>query len=235
MAEAYWDLEWELQQHGFDFCYDKRLYDRLAHEGPGAVRGHVSGDPAYQRKLLRFIENHDEPRSAATFAPEPLDAAAVVALTLPGARLLYEGQLEGCQVRPPVFLARRAEEPADEALLERYRRLLAALGASGCHKGDWSPCETSGWPDNASHEQLLTWSWDGDGAGPRALVVVNYAVAPAQGIVHLPWHDLDGRAWLFRDLLAGIDYPRDGAALEREGLYVELPAWAAHLFAITPA
>ena len=29
LAEAYWDLEWALQQQGFDFCYDKRLYDRL--------------------------------------------------------------------------------------------------------------------------------------------------------------------------------------------------------------
>ena len=29
IAEAYWDLEWALQQQGFDFCYDKRLYDRL--------------------------------------------------------------------------------------------------------------------------------------------------------------------------------------------------------------
>ena len=32
IAEAYWDLEWELQQRGFDFCYDKRLYDRLEHD-----------------------------------------------------------------------------------------------------------------------------------------------------------------------------------------------------------
>ena len=29
IAEAYWDLEWELQQQGFDFCYDKKLYDRM--------------------------------------------------------------------------------------------------------------------------------------------------------------------------------------------------------------
>ncbi len=27
VAEAYWDLEWELQQQGFDFCYDKKLYE----------------------------------------------------------------------------------------------------------------------------------------------------------------------------------------------------------------
>lgn len=235
IAEAYWDLEWELQQQGFDYCYDKRLYDRLVHEGAEAVRGHLSGDSNYQRKLLRFIENHDEPRSAATFAPEQLSAGAVVALTLPGARLLYEGQLEGRRVRPPVFLARHSDEPVDAKLLDRYRRLLAALTASGCHKGDWSLRDTTGWSDNASHEQLLTWSWDGDGAGPRALAVVNYAASPAQGIVHLSWHDLDGNAWLFRDLLAGVDYQHDGAMLEAEGLYVELPAWSAHLFAITVA
>ena len=29
IAEAYWDMEWTLQQQGFDLCYDKRLYDRL--------------------------------------------------------------------------------------------------------------------------------------------------------------------------------------------------------------
>jgi hypothetical protein len=28
IAEAYWDLEWALQQQGFDYCYDKRCYDR---------------------------------------------------------------------------------------------------------------------------------------------------------------------------------------------------------------
>ncbi len=29
LAEVYWDLEWTLQQQGFDYCYDKILYDRL--------------------------------------------------------------------------------------------------------------------------------------------------------------------------------------------------------------
>ena len=30
IAEAYWDSEGELQQKGFDFCYDKKLYDRMS-------------------------------------------------------------------------------------------------------------------------------------------------------------------------------------------------------------
>jgi hypothetical protein len=31
LAEVYWDMEWRLQQLGFDFTYDKPLYDRLLH------------------------------------------------------------------------------------------------------------------------------------------------------------------------------------------------------------
>jgi len=103
IAEAYWDLEWELQQQGFDLCYDKKLYDRLEHGSAEQVRMHLVADPAYQQKLLRFIENHDEPRAAATFSAEKARAAAVATLTLPGTRLLHQGQLEGLRVRLPVF------------------------------------------------------------------------------------------------------------------------------------
>ena len=44
MAEAYWDMEWTLQQQGFDLCYDKRLYDRLVHDGAESVLGHLQAD-----------------------------------------------------------------------------------------------------------------------------------------------------------------------------------------------
>ena len=115
MAEAYWDLEWELQQQGFDFCYDKRLYDRLEKGDAESVRLHLTADAAYQRRLVRFVENHDEPRAAAAFPAKRLRAAAVAALTLPGARLLHEGQFEGRRVRLPVFLRRRPDEAADES------------------------------------------------------------------------------------------------------------------------
>ena len=47
-----------------------------------------SRDATYQERLLRFIENHDEPRAAATFGGAQARAAAVVASTLQGARLV---------------------------------------------------------------------------------------------------------------------------------------------------
>ena len=131
MAEAYWDLEWELQQQGFDFCYDKRLYDRLEHDNAESVRLHLLADLSYQEKLVRFIENHDEPRAAATFPPSKERAAAVTVLTQTGAGLLHEGQLEGRKVRLPVFLARRPDEPVDTDLKNFYHRLLAILARKG--------------------------------------------------------------------------------------------------------
>src|SRR5215208_5981344 len=48
MAEVYWDLEWTLQQQGFDYTYDKRLYDRLREGHARPVRMHLYADMDYQ-------------------------------------------------------------------------------------------------------------------------------------------------------------------------------------------
>ena len=137
IAEAYWDLEWELQQQGFDFCYDKRLYDRLEHDNAASVRLHLCADLAYQDNLLRFLENHDEPRAAAAFSPAKEQAAAVTTFTLPGARLFHEGQFEGRRVRLPVFLGRRPAEPVNKALRAFYEKLLAAINTPIFRDGEW--------------------------------------------------------------------------------------------------
>src|SRR5271165_3081436 len=171
VAEAYWDLEWELQQQGFDFCYDKRLYDRLVHDNAESVRLHLCADPGYQEKLLRFIENHDEPRAAATFAPPKERAAAVTTSTQTGARLFHEGQFEGRKVRLPVFLGRRPEEPVDRELQEFYRKLLAAIDRPVFREGHWSLCAHTGWPDNSSHDNIAAWRWWND--EERYLIVVD--------------------------------------------------------------
>ena len=67
MAEVYWDLEWTLQQQGFDYTYDKRLYDRLREGTPGRCASTSTRSWITRIKLARFLENHDEPRAAATF------------------------------------------------------------------------------------------------------------------------------------------------------------------------
>jgi hypothetical protein len=227
IAEAYWDLEWELQQQGFDYCYDKRLYDRLEHDQAESVRLHLCADLPYQEKLVRFIENHDEPRAAAAFTPGKHRAAAVTALSLPGACLIHEGQMEGRRVRLPVFLARRPDELPDATLQAFYRQLLETLRRGDFLKGTWHLCEQAGWPDNASHRNLVSWCWQNGNS--RCLIVVNLSDTASQCLVRIPWDDLKGRIWRLKDAFTSEVYERDGDAMRGQGIYVDLPAWGFHL------
>ena len=228
IAEAYWDLEWELQQKGFDFCYDKKLFDRMEHSSAEDIRLHLCADLAYQGKLLRFIENHDEPRAAATFSPPKQRAFALAIGTLPGIRLFHEGQFEGRKVRLPVFLGRRPDEPGTQELRNFYVDLLHATNSPIFREGQWSLCNRSGWPDNGSFQNLVAWTWiHKDG---RYLVVINLSDFPAQALVQVPWNDAGGRKWQLNDVLSGTVYERHGAEMQSPGLYVELAPWNYHFF-----
>jgi Alpha amylase, catalytic domain len=228
IAEAYWDLEWELQQQGFDFCYDKRLYDRLERDNAESVRLHLCADLAYQAKLLRFIENHDEPRAAATFSSAKERAAAVTTATLTGARLFHEGQFEGRKIRLPVFLSRRPPESADPALQAFYKKLLDTIDAPVFKEGRWKLCKCTGWPDNPSYQNLVSWSWVKD--NDRYLIVVNLSDNAAQARVHVTWDELRGKTWRLVDALSDATYDRNGDEMRDLGLYVDLGPWACHFF-----
>ena len=227
IAEAYWDKEWELQQQGFDYCYDKRLYDRLEHDPAEQVRLHLCADLAYQEKLVRFIENHDEPRAAATFSLEKERVAAITASTLQGARLFHEGQFEGRRVRLPVFLRRRREETPDRNLQEFYNSLLQVLRSTDIRDGEWKLCERTGWPDNDSYLNVVAWCWQ-QGAD-RHLIVVNLSGVRSQTMVRLPWGDLAGRPWRLTDPLQKTVYDRAGDELHASGFYADLEAWGCHV------
>jgi hypothetical protein len=223
-------MEWTLQQQGFDLCYDKRLYDRLVHDPATSVRAHLQADPEYQERLIRFIENHDEPRAAAVFGAAREQAAAVGISTLQGARLYHDGQFDGFRKRIPVFLGRGPAEPADTELHAFYERLLRAVADSDLRHGEWQLCECTGWPDNHSHQQLASWCWRTDRS--RHLVVVNLADSPAQARVHIPWGDLADRTWTLCDALSEQQFERAGDELAADGLYVGLDPWQSYLMRV---
>ena len=227
VAEAYWDLEWELQQQGFDFCYDKRLYDRLEHDSAEQIRLHLCAEAEYQKKLVRFIENHDEPRAAATFSTSKARAAAVTTSTLQGAVLFHEGQFEGRRVRLPVFLRRRPNEPIDRSLVEFYGKLLGTLRRNDFRSGQWLLCERKGWTDNQSYLNLVAWCWIREDT--RHLVVVNLSDRPSQGRVVIPAEAVAGGTVRMTDELSGRGYERNGSEIREAGLYVDLEPWAYHV------
>ena len=77
--------------------------------------------------MTRFLENHDEPRAAATFPPGKHEAAAIVTFLSPGLRFFHQGQLEGRRKRISPHLGRGPDEPVDQPLAAFYGRLLALL------------------------------------------------------------------------------------------------------------
>lgn len=235
MAEVYWDLEWTLQQQGFDYTYDKRLYDRLRDRKAKPVREHFRAGMDYQDKLARFLENHDEPRAAVTFARAVHEAAAVVTYLSPGLRFFQRGQFEGQTKRVSPHLCRAPEEPVDHALQRFYKRLLAVLRGPAVHEGQWQLLDcVAAWEGNWTFDCFIAFAWQG-AQGERLLVAVNYADHKSQCYVRLPFAELAQRTWCLRDVLGDVSYTRDGDTLQSQGLYLDLGEWRYHIFEITPS
>jgi hypothetical protein len=230
MAEVYWDREWTMQQQGFDYAYDKRLYDRLREGHARPVREHFHAGLDYQDKLARFLENHDEPRAAATFAPDQHAAAAVLTFLSPGLRFFHQGQFEGRLKRISPHLGRGPDEPVNLTVRPFYERLLAVLRREALRQGQWQLLEcVPAFDGNGSCDAFIACAWQGPD-GERLIVAVNYAAHPSQCFVRLPFPDLDHRQWRLEDVLGDARYERDGDDLQSRGLYLDVPPWQFHVF-----
>jgi glycosidase len=233
VAEVYWDLEWTLQQQGFDYTYDKRLYDRLREGHARPVREHLQAGLDYQTRMARFLENHDEPRAAATFAPGVHEAAAAVTFLTPGLRFFHQGQFRGCKKRISPHLGRGPDEPTDPEIAKFYTRLLAVLRQPVVRDGQWQLLEcVPAWDGNWTSDCFVAFGWNGPG-DERLLVIVNYAGNQSQCYVRLSFADLGGGAWRLADLLGEATHARDGNDLQSRGLYVDAAPWEASVFSLT--
>jgi hypothetical protein len=232
MAEAYWDLEWTLQQQGFDYTYDKRLYDRLHARDVQGIRDHLRATPEFMRKSVRFLENHDEPRAASAFPPQVHRVAALVCYLVPGMRFFHEGQLAGRKVRLSMHLGRRPAEPVDEPIRNFYEELLKLDRRPEVRGGPWQLLEVRpAWAENRTWNGFIAFAWEGP---PLLLVVVNYQPTQGQCYVNMPWGTLRGKTWRLRDLLHNATYERDGDEMAKRGLYIDLPPWGYHVFEVDP-
>jgi glycosidase len=235
MAEVYWDLEWTLQQQGFDYAYDKRLYDRLRERHAQPVREHFLAGLDYQDKLARFLENHDEPRAAATFPPGMHEAAAAITFLSPGLRFFHQGQLEGRRKRISPHLGRGPLENTDPPIREFYERLLAILKQPVLRDGSWQLLECRpAWDGNWTHDCILAFGWSSPGRSPL-IVVVNYAPNQSQCHVRLLLSDLGARKWRLVDQLQDRSFEWNGDDLLARGLFVDMAAWQVCVFSFSPS
>lgn len=231
LAEVYWGLEDRLRGLGFDYTYDKPLYDELFWRNAAGAQHRVLGQlPEALARGAHFLENHDEPRIAAQLSPAEQRAAALVILGLPGMRFLHDGQLTGARVKLPVQLARRGVEPPDEAVAKIYEQLLATLPGTAVGRGQAQIlAPRPAWPGNPTGQTFIIVQWQTTGPA-FDLVVVNLAAHRSQCYVPLAVPELAEHNWVLRDLLGAEVHERWGADLASQGLYLDLPGLGAQLF-----
>ncbi len=228
LAEVYWDLEEVMLEQGFDLAYDKRLIDALHGSHPADdVRRVIGALRPPPERLARFLENHDEPRSAVTLSGR-LPAAAALAGTLPGLRFIFDGQQEGRRLRSPVQLGRWTEEPIDSDVRSLYGLVLAFAHAALAAGAEWSPLDV--WRDGGHAPSLVAYRWRS--TTHLAVIVVNPGWVAAEGRVGVSAHLHDGAVFDFEDALTGVAYRRFRADLEASGLYVRLDGGGGHLFTV---
>jgi hypothetical protein len=234
MAEAYWDTESDLHALGFDAVYDKRLYDRLRDSDTAEVRDHLLATLAYQRKMVRFIENHDEARALIAFGEERSRAAAVLTTFLPGMRMMHDGQLEGRRIKLPVQLGRRSAETPDAVSVAFYQALLNEAAAPPYHDGVFLALATN--PilgRDMGHEALIAFAWALD--EDWRVVIVNDSFQTVKGRVMLPHPAMSGpREWELTDALSGESARLIGDDLLTAGVPVSLKAYGAMVLTIRP-
>ncbi len=241
MAEVYWDMESALQRMGFDYTYDKRLYDHLVHGDIVAAREHLRHcAPSFAARCARFIENHDEPRAEAAFGIRHR-AAALISAALPGLMIHHEGQWDGKKIRLPVQLDERPHETENNELAWWYRRLTMAASREPFRNGECLVLPVrEAWPGNPTHANILAIgrksgakNGDAHNHGDRfGLAVANLGPTQSQCYVDLPASELHGSSLNFRDLVNGTLYERSTAELREKGMFFDLTPGEGHLFIV---
>jgi hypothetical protein len=235
LAEAYWGTESRLLSLGFDYTYDKTLYDRVVHRDSNGIQDHLLGSPLELiSKSAHFLENHDEPRIASLLSPEEHRAAALLVLSLPGMRFLHQGQLTGARHRVPVQLGRCIIEEPQPDIKFIYEQILVVLAKSGVGEGQASLLRPRpAWPENPTARNILVIQWQHKPLNFH-LVIVNLASHRSQCYVKLSVPNLEAYDWSMKDLLGTEKYERSGKELNERGLYLDLPAHGAQLFSFEP-
>ncbi len=235
IAEAYWNMNYELLKQGFNYTYDKTLYDRIVKGDVNGIRTHLNADIDYLKKQIRFIENHDEPRAADSIGIAQSRPAAVLISTLPGATLLHDGQFTGRTIKLPVHITRQPYEKEHPALKAFYKRLLEEASDDIYHQGEWRMFDCYAACDGCVGDyNLMTYGWrQGD---DMRLIVLNMSNEWSQGAIDLgAWADtLRGQDWVLLDSLHRTYIDENGDEIAHNGLFVDVEPHQAMIFHFEP-
>jgi hypothetical protein len=175
LAEVYWGLEWKIQQMGFDYTYDKVIYDRLKSMGSDEIRGHLRAERLYQKRSARFIDNHDEIPSISAMGKQKSMAAAVIISSIRGLRFYNDLQLKGVDKHIPLqFQDIELDKLKNMEIEKFYEKLLKISDHPAFHGGEWNLLELAPiQPEDRSYRNFVAFNWIQ--RRTMKIVVVNYS------------------------------------------------------------
>jgi len=229
-AEVYeMPLVTKLQQCGFDYTYDKTLYDHLGDGNLDKLRDWLSSQSEeYFRHSIHFISNHDQPRAATFFGSTwRANAAAFIAFTMPGLRLYWMWENRGYVNKLDIRLRREQIEYNRPETVQFYRHLWAITTEDVFEKGHWTYLEVTG---SESAWRLIAYRWHY--LNKKRLVVVNYSDTQASGYIKVANAEpMAGNDIIpVRDMLTDTTYERSASTMRTVGLSVLINSWWAQIF-----
>lgn len=230
VAEVYWSRENDLLNLGFDYVYEKRLYEMLIDSKINLINEYIKNVFSFQRKRLLFIENHDEPRSAHIFTTEKLKSVATLIYTLPSMKLIYDGQLEGRKFHHAIQLKRLYQEVTNNELKNFYKLLFQSIRKSSIIDGYFKFLHpVPAWEGNPAFYNFVVFLYENEKLA-KDLVVINLSPYQSQCRVKIESYDLIGKKFLIKDRLSDEEYLRDGEEMFNQGLYLDVKPYQSQIF-----
>eukprot|EP00026_Physarum_polycephalum_P008012 Phypoly_transcript_08086.p1 GENE.Phypoly_transcript_08086~~Phypoly_transcript_08086.p1 ORF type:complete len:517 (+),score=51.11 Phypoly_transcript_08086:88-1551(+) len=227
LAEVYNPHEFTLQSLGFDFTYDKMLYDKLRGGNLDDIRGWIAGNsPSFASHSAHFVSNHDEERGPMAFGGwERSAAAALLSFTLPGMRFFWMGDFEGFKHKLAVHARRAAKEQVNQESVQFYKKLLSIINTPVFKKGEWKYVVPLG------DSPLIGFHWSL--GNERRLCCINYTdQQKGWGTFVLPDAQPQNGSDLVAvtDLMSGEVFQRSSEEMRTTGLHAGVKAWYASVF-----
>lgn len=228
IAEVYWNLESKLQYKGFDFTYEKDLYDFLVQKNSPAIIHYLQNKQ--EKKSLHFLENHDENRMASVFFLESIPFFSLIA-NLEGGLLIHEGQTLGYKKKIPVQLGTYPSDEEDSIIQSYFQRIIPRLIKRKNQKLTWIDSQAICYEGKDKFCFVRIFLFED---GNREIFIFNPNPYPLSGRIPLNPKEINkifqysGPSFL--DLTSGINYGQNLDEIKKEGIYFYLEAWRAHWF-----
>jgi len=229
LGEVYSPWPAALQSVGFDYTYDKTLYDKLGAGNLDDIRNWLtSNSVSFTTHSAHFVANHDELRAADYFGSWwRADAAAMIMYTLPGLRFYWMWDMNGYKNKLDVHLRRELSEPSIGDVQNFYSRILKITNNDVFNYGDWVYLPVTGTNDNW---RLIAYRWQYK--DQKRLCVINYSDTDGSGYIQLTNADArNGNDTIpVTDLLSNQTYYRSARTMRTQGLFVVVNSWYAQIF-----